>query len=360
MGKIRILHIVPNMQSGGLETFIMNVYRNINRENVQFDFLVHYKEKNFYDDEIQSLGGKIYRLTLRDDNNLIKYISDLNKFFRTHTEYKVVHCHMASVGFLVFLIAKKYGVKVRIAHSHNSNTEKTLKGVIKKILVKLLKYTSTQNFACSKSAGKFLFGNKNFEVIPNGIDLKKFKYDEKTREIKRKELNLEKKFVIGHVGRFCNQKNHEFLIKVFYEVHKKNKNTVLILIGNGELEQKIKDKVDKLNLTNDVMFLGARKDVNELYQAMDLFLFPSKFEGLGIVLVEAQVSGLSIICSDSIPNEVNITDNIQKLKLDVKQWTNAVLNIDKNYRKKIDKRIDKFDIKKISSNLENKYIEYYK
>lgn len=358
MDKNRILHIVPNMQSGGLETFIMNIYRKIDKSTFQFDFLVHYKEPKFYDEEIERLGGKIFRFSLRDDNNIFKYIIGLDNFFKEHNEYKIVHCHMASIGFLVFLIAKKNGIKIRIAHSHNSDTEKTLKGFIKSIMIKPYKYLSTHRFACSEDAGKFLFGKKNFEIIENAIDIDKFKFDEETRIKVRKELNVQNKFVLGHIGRFCDQKNHDFLIDVFYELYQLDKNLELLLIGDGELKEKIKEKIKKLELEKSVILLENRKDVNELYQVMDYFLFPSKFEGLGIVLIEAQAAGLNVIASDAVPNEVIVTNKIKLLKLCKDEWIKEFQkeqNI--NNREIIDDRLKRYDINNLIRKIESKYCE---
>jgi len=352
----RILHIIPNMQSGGLETFIMNVYRNIDREKIQFDFLVHYEERKFYDNEIELLGGKIYRFSLRNDNNIFKYIKKLDTFFKEHREYKIIHCHMASVGFLLFYIARKNGVKIRIAHSHNSNTENTLKGFIKNILIKPYKYLSTHRLACSEQAGKFLFGKMKFEVIENAIDINKFLYNLNVRKKVRKQLNLQDKFVIGHIGRFCDQKNHNFLIECFAKFHKENYNSVLMLIGDGELKGKIQKKVKKLNLDKDVIFLGNRKDVNELYQAMDCFAFPSKFEGLGIVLIEAQVSGLNVISSSNIPDEAIITDNIKLLNTDIDLWIKNIKEISINSeRGKLDNRVNRYDITSVANKIMQMY-----
>lgn len=359
---VRILQIVPNMQAGGLETFIMNVYRNIDRSKVQFDFLVNYKEKKFYDDEIEKLGGKIYRFSLRNDNNIIKYIKDLDKFFKEHKEYKVIHCHMASIGFIIFWIAKKNGVKIRIAHSHNTNTENTLKGHLKRILIKPYKNLSTENFACSKEAGKFLFKNKKFEVIPNSIELEKFKYNEEYRKEIRNELSLqEDNLVYGHVGRFCKQKNHRFLIEIFESIVNKNPKARLVLVGTGELGNEIKQLVKNKKIDDKVIFLGNRSDVNKIYSAIDCFIFPSKFEGLGIVLVEAQTAGLKCICSDIIPEEAKICDLYcqKSLKSSADEWAFEAMNLSKIDRKKYYEYAKKsnYDIKKLAKNLEFKYLK---
>lgn len=359
---IRILQIVPNMQQGGLENFIMNIYRNIDRTKVQFDFLVHYNEKKFFDDEIEKLGGKIYRFSLRDDNNIIKYIKELNKFYKEHPEYKVIHCHMSSIGFLNFIIAKRNGIKVRIAHSHNANTEKSLKGFIKKILIKPLKYVSTVNFACSQKAGKFLFGNKRFEVIYNAIDVHRFEYNPDVRKKIREEYNLEDFFVVGHIGRFNVQKNHEFLIDVFNELLKSKQKLKLILIGEGELQDKIKNKVKELKIEDNVLFLGVRNNVNEFYQAMDCFVLPSFFEGLPVVGVEAQASGLTCIFSDRITKEINLTEKVKFVSINsINDWINALKNLKLNddRKKNLELIYENYEIKNIAQKLECEYLKLF-
>ncbi len=358
---IRILHVVPNMNRGGLETFIMNVYRNINKDEFQFDFLEHYQEISAYDEEIKSLGGTIYHLSFRNDKNIIKYINDLNRFFDEHKEYQIIHCHMASISAILFIIAKKHGIKIRIAHSHNSATEKTLKGVVKRFLSSFVKYTSTINFACSQLAGQYLFKNKKFEIIPNAIDLEKYQYNSTVRQNLRKEYGLENKFVIGHVGRFCLQKNHDFLIDIFYEYQLKNPRAVLVLVGTGNRENAIKNKVNKLGLNNKVIFLGVRKDVNDLYSMFDLFLFPSKFEGLPLTLVEAEASALPIIASQNISKECVISDKIYFLDIKDKTiWLNKIneLRLQKREDVCFNQNKEKFDIKKLTLYLEEKYHIY--
>lgn len=364
-GPIRILQVVPNMQQGGLENFIMNLYRNIDREKVQFDFLVHYTRKEYFDEEIENLGGKIYRFNLRENNNIFKYMIQLNKFFKEHKEYKVIHCHMSSIGFIVFNIAKYNGIKIRIAHSHNADTEKTLKGFIKSIIIKPYKYVSTINFACSKKAGEYLFKNKTFEIIPNAIELEKYKFDYNIRENMRKKLNIKNdELIIGHIGRFERQKNHIVLIDIFKKIVDKQNNAKLILIGNGGQESLIKEKVKSMNLEKKVLFLGIRDDVNKLYQAMDCFLLPSLFEGLPLVGVEAQTSGLSCIFSDTITQEIKISDNTCFLSLDnLDKWVDEVLSkkeFDRNdgYKNALNSQ---YNIKNIAKNVQKIYTEeFYK
>lgn len=327
---IRILHIVPNMQIGGLETFIMNIYRNINREEIQFDFLEHYKNKSAYDDEIKKLGGKVYNFTFRNDKNIFKYIFQLNNFFKVHKEYKIIHCHMESVGAIVFFIAKLHGIKIRIGHAHTNSTNKNIKGFIKKIISKPYKYFTTLNFACSKEAGEYLFGNKKFEIIPNAIEQSKYKFDLNVRNKLRKEFRINDDFVIGHVGRMDKSKNQIFLIDIFYQYLKINPNAKLVLVGDGEDRLKIENKINEYEIKNNVILLGVRNDINKIYSMFDLFVFPSVFEGLGIVLIEAQINGLNCITTLDIPKETKISNGITYLSLDDKsKWIETICQNEK-------------------------------
>lgn len=326
---LRILQIVPNMQAGGLESFIMNIYRNIDREKIQFDFLVHYDETKHFDNEIEELGGKIYRFNLRNDNNIFKYIVQLNKFYKKHKEYSVIHCHMSSIGFINFLIAKKNGINVRIAHSHNSATDRTVKGLIKRLMILPYKYVSTINYACSNEAGKFLYGKRNFEFIPNSIDVEKYKFSNEKRSSIRKKYNINSNsIVIGSVGRFNIQKNHKFIVKVFNNYHKKNPNSYLILIGDGELRKDIEKMVDEYKISENVIFTGVVSNVYDYYSAMDYFLLPSLFEGLPLVGIEAQASGANVLATDNITRQVEVTDNIYYLPIDnEKNWVDMIFNV---------------------------------
>lgn len=358
---IRVLQVVPNMQAGGLENLIMNIYRNIDKNKVQFDFLVHYQEKKYFDDEIEQMGGKIYRFSLRDNNNLVKYIFELDKFYKSHPEYKIVHCHMSSIGFIHFLIAKKNGVKVRIAHSHNSNTEKTIKGFFKSIMIKPLKYVTTDNFACSTEAGKFLYKNYNFEIIPNAIDIDKYRYNKEIRERERKRLNIENNLVIGHIGRFELQKNHRYVIDIFKEVLKDNPSAILLLAGDGSLVKEIKKYARDLNVLDNIKFLGVVKDTCNLYQAMDCFILPSFFEGLPVVGIEAQVAGLKCFLSNKITQEVKISYLTKFLDIgleNITEWKNAILSSQNYDRDQIYNNIKntKYNAKTTAKWLEKFYI----
>ena len=329
MGEpIRVLQVVTHMNRGGLETMLMNYYRNIDRTKVQFDFLTHRpeNEKKDYDDEIRSLGGKIYHMPVLNPFSRT-YMKSLDEFFKEHKEYKIVHSHLDCLSAYPLKMAKKNGVPVRIAHSHNTSQEKNLKYLIKDYSKKQIPKYATHLFACGKEAGEWMFGKHKFQIMNNAIDAKKFIYNEEIRKQKRQELGLDGKFVIGHVGRFNLQKNHEFLIEIFKDFAKTNKDAVLILIGNGELQDEIKQQVMEYQMEDQVKFLGLREDIPQLLQAMDLFLFPSLFEGLPVTLVEAQAAGLPCVIADTITDEIMITDRISKVSLDsnLEKWNQVIL-----------------------------------
>ena len=207
---IRVLHVLQRMELAGVQTLLMNVYRKIDRTKVQFDFLVHYTEPQFFDKEIKELGGRIYRLSIREDYNLFKYYLDLNIFFKEHTEYQIVHGHMHSLGAIYLHIAKKCGVKVRIAHSHTNSTQKDVKRLLKVIMNHLYSLEATDLFACSQSAGKYMFGSKKFRVINNAIITDIFLFSAEKRKQKRKELGIADEFVIGCIGRFEDKSQSNF------------------------------------------------------------------------------------------------------------------------------------------------------
>lgn len=321
---IRILHVLGALDRGGAETMVMNLYRNIDRNRIQFDFLIHTNRECDYSNEIKNLGGKIYTISRFKGINLFKYIKEITNFYKKHPEHKIVHAHMRSTASIYLLFAKKYG-KFTIAHSHNISSGKGISALVKNILQFPIRYIADYFFACSLPAGKWLFGNSviksnKFQVLKNAINIENFLYNEQIRFKKRKELGINSEYVIGNVGRFHEQKNHEFLINVFIDYLKINKNSLLILVGEGKLKKDIKEKVKKSKIDKNVLFFDSRNDVNELLQAFDIFLFPSKYEGLGIVAIEAQCSSLQVVCSTNVPKEVAITDNIKFMELNVKRW----------------------------------------
>lgn len=362
---IRILHVLQRMEAGGTQALLMNIYRNVDRTKIQFDFFVEYDYKEFYDDEILSLGGVVYYSNVRRDGNVLKFQKQLENVIKKN-DYKIVHVHTYSIGYFALKVAHKCGVPVRIAHSHNNETVRDSKYVLKLFMQKLYTIHATDLFACSESAGEYLFKKKKFNILNNSIDTKKFIYNKKIDDKIRKELNLEDSFVVGHVGRLHAQKNHKFLIKVFAALKKKVKNAKLVIIGSGPLEDEIKQQVKSLNLENDVLFLGVKKNVNELLMAMNVFVLPSLFEGLGIVAVEAQAAGTPCITSNTLPKESIVSPLCMQLDLneDINLWVNKIEEISKSEyaHKNMSEYIinANYDIKSSSKFMEEYYIDKVK
>lgn len=327
---IRILQIVPNMQAGGIETWLMNQYRCLDRTKIQYDFLVHYEKPFFYDEEIERLGGRIYRCSMREDSNILKYWKFLVKFFKEHPEYKVVHGHMPSFSFIFMGAARYCGVPVRINHSHNSSHNKSLKGFVEGLLTRFVKINSTHLFACSNLAGQYMYGKSKYTVIHNAVDVEKFRFNKSVRQEVRMELGLEDKFIVGHIGRFNLQKNHTFLLEIFKSFSEKRKDAILLLIGTGELLESVLNKVKSLGIEDKVKYIGVRGDTDRLYQAMDVFALPSLFEGLPVVGVEAQASGVPFLMSDTITREVGLINVAQFIPIDkgVDPWVEALCSVD--------------------------------
>lgn len=325
---IRILQIVTYMGRGGLETLLMNCFRQIDREKVQFDFLVHRPFRADYDDEIEALGGRIYRLP-RLDPFSASYRKALRDFFTQHKEYRVVHCHLDCMSAIPLQIAKQCGVPVRIAHSHNSNQDKNWKLPLKLYFMKKIPKSATHFFACSTAAGDFMFPHQSVTLINNGIETEKFSYDPQVREQMRQTLSLENALTICHVGRLMPQKNHSFLLDVFQALHEKVPNSKLLLVGDGPLEATLRQKVQALGLQDAVCFLGVRSDVERILQAADIFLFPSFFEGLPLTVVEAQAAGLPCILSDRVPQACKMTSLVQFLPLSsgAQAWADTILKL---------------------------------
>ncbi len=354
---IRVLQIGMHDEIGGVETYLMNYYRNIDRTKIQFDFINPYN-KLCFENEINELGGVIYKIP-NFKKNPIGYYRKIKKIIKENN-YQIVHINMlSSANILPVIATKKCKVRHIIVHSHNNNIPT---GIIRRILDKVnkkvvLKY-ATDLFACSDLAGLWMFENQNFTLIENAIDLTNFKFSINIREKIRKELKVDDKFVIGHVGRFCYQKNHEFLIDVFNQVQKEIKNAVLILIGAGKLEEEIKKKVNDLNINNKVIFLGTTDKVNEYFNAMDLFVLPSRFEGLPVVGIEAQALNLKCFLSQNITKKAKMIDKTEFLPInDAKIWADSIKDyINNKNNENIEENFPKeYDIKYAAKKLEKIY-----
>lgn len=361
---IRIAQIIGKWVGGGVESVVMNYYRHIDRNKIQFDFICDNDSTNIPYDEIKKLGGRI--ILVPPYQKVFEYQKELIKIFKENN-YKIVHSHINTLSIFPLRAAKKAGVPVRIAHSHSTTNKKEWKkNTLKQILKPFSKIYATNYMCCSELAGRWLFGNKEYDkgnvyLLNNAIDLDKFKYAEKVRKNKRKELNIsDDTIVIGHIGRFVEQKNHRFLIDIFDELHKQNNDSLLLLVGQGPLMEEIKEKVKNLGLKDSVKFLGQRNDINELYNAMDAFCLPSLYEGLPVVGVEAQASGLLCIFSNNMTKETKILESTVFMNLSnlSNEWANRILKLLKKHKKHNTKK----DFSKYGFNIVeevNKLEKYY-
>lgn len=363
---IRIAQIVGKWLGGGVEAVVMNYYRHLDHNKIQFDFICDDDSTNIPYDEIEKLGGKV--ILIPPYQKVFKYQKELRRVLRDG-KYKIVHSHINTLSVFPLYAAKKVGVPVRIAHSHSTTNKKEWKkNLLKQVLRPFSKKYATNYMCCSELAGRWLFGDKAYDdgkvyLLNNAIDLDKFKYDKKIRDKKRKELGIkEDTIVIGHIGRFVAQKNHTFLIDIFNQFHKKEKNSILLLAGQGPLQEEIKNKVRELGLDDSVRFLGQRNDANELYQVFDVFLLPSLYEGLPVVGVEAQASGLLCFFSDDMTKETKVLDSTVFMSLSNTddEWATSILDNYINFRRKdttSDITKSNFNIKYETNKLKNKYSE---
>ncbi|ASI86345.1 MULTISPECIES: glycosyltransferase family 1 protein [Bacillus] len=340
MEPIRVLQVLGSLNNGGSQAMIMNVYRNINREKVQFDFIIDKPGEVYYKEEILRLGGRVYELPRYRGKNHFSYVKAWHNFFKEHREYKIIHGHVRSTATIYLSIAKKYGLR-SIIHSHSTSSGVGISSVVKNILQYPLRYTVDNLFTCSEEAGKWLYGNKvstkkNYKIIKNAIEAEKYIIDPIIRKEKRIELGIDDRLVIGHIGRFAYPKNHEFLLEVFKSIQEKREDATLLLVGDGELKRKIEEDAALMGISDKVIFTGARSDIPDLLQVMDIFVFPSHFEGLGIVVVEAQAAGIRCIVSDAVPQEVFMTDLVEgiSLKDGADYWAEKTLENVEGYEKR--------------------------
>ena len=361
---IRVLHIVTYMGRGGLETMLMNYYRRIDHRKIQFDFLVHRDFEADYDAEIESMGGRIFRVPKLNPFSR-EYYRTLNAFFKEHPEYKIVHSHLDCMAGIPLKVAKENGIPVRIAHSHNSNQAFDKKYLLKLYFKRLIPYVSNKRFACGEEAGKWMFNGAYFTILNNAIDAEKYKYDQAIEREVRFELGIPSDAkVVGNVGRFAPQKNHSFIVECFYELYKKNHNAWLLLIGDGELRTDIENKINRLGISNRVIFTGVRDDVDRLLQTVDVFLFPSLHEGLPVSIIEAQAAGIPCIISDKVPIECKKTDRVFQYSLgdSAECWASYIMDALCVHKEDTVRQIVEhgFDIKTNADNLQRFYMKAYK
>ena len=360
--KIRILHFELDRNPGGIESFLLNMYSRIDRERFQFDFVTRY-DNAARSEELKALGAKVYKV--HSFRHPIRYYHDIKMVLSK--EYDIVHIHKNSAANIIPIYAAKSvkGVKI-IVHSHNTSPSVGgLSNILHRLNRKKLWKLSDEHVACSEVAGKWLYGNnKGFKIIRNGIETDKFAYNELLCKKVRKELSIPvDAFVCGHVGRFTEQKNHEYLLKIFSEIWKKNKNSYLLLIGGGPLEDKMKSIVKTENISN-VKFLGLRSDVNKVMQCVDCFIMPSLYEGLPIVAIEAQAAGCKVYLADTISKQTKITDSVEWFSLNdaLDDVANRIIKSGKIYDRAYENEIVKnagYDAKEAAINLEEIYLKMY-
>lgn len=362
---IRILQCVQaNLSCGGIESFIMNVYRNIDRTKIQFDFLVHGNNENYYEDEVKKLGGKIYRVPLV--RNYTKYKKEMKKFL-TENNYQTIHIHSAySISYFDAKIAKECNIKNVIVHCHSTGTNGKKRRIIHTLLKNRIDKKADYKFSCSNEAARWMFSNKtiknkNYTIIKNAINTSKYQYNEELREKARKELKIDNNFVVGHVGRLSSAKNQLFLLEIFKEILQIKNNAKLLLVGDGELKERIIEKAQQLNIKNDIILIGNSDKVEQLLNAMDVFVFPSIYEGFGLSILEAQITGLSCFVSNRITKEVNITGLVNYLSLQESPrfWAKKIIDYKqpKRENKEEGAKRKKYDIIDMARELEEFYLK---
>ena len=357
---LRVAQVMGKLNAGGVESVIYNYYKHLNYDKIQFDFIIDEDSTCEIPQEILQNGARCF--VVPPYQHTVKYVSALKKLFKQNG-YTIVHSNMNTLAVFSLYAAWKAKVPVRICHNHSTSGKgEWLKNVVKFFLKPFAKLFATDYFACSEYAGKWLYGKRAVKkgkvtVINNAIDLQKFAFNEDIRNRVRKELNIEDKFVIGHVGRFMPQKNHEFLIETFNEIYKINKNAVLLLVGDGPLREDIEKKVNDLKLEDAVNFVGIKNEVSGFYQAMDVFVFPSTYEGLGVALIEAQASGLKCFAANTIPQEAKVTENLHFLPIDggISLWVDKILNVKTERGSAVD--AEKYDITVQARELEKFYLD---
>ncbi|KAF1298822.1 hypothetical protein BAU15_14155 [Enterococcus sp. JM4C] len=362
MFPLRVLQL-PNTlnKKSGVMSVVMNFYKNIDREKIQFDFLCFDVEEENYAQEITELGGKIYYIDSKYQKNPFKMKKEIMNFLKKHN-YSIIHYHATSIWKVALKVSIELGIKNRIAHSHATTYSESRIGAFRnKILSRNLVKEANYYLACSTEAGELLFKQRKVKLLHNAIDVERFSYDSAKRKEYRKLLGLEGQYVIGHVGRFSEQKNHDYLIDLFSEYHKNNGDSKLLLVGNGPLQKEIEGKIRSLNLNSVVKVVGFNSEVENYYQAMDLFVMPSLYEGLPVAGIEAQASGLPCLFSQTISKEVSLCEDVAFFDITKEVSKNTVL-IDRMKKRVIREKMSdivrekNYDIKSEAKELQDLYL----
>lgn len=362
---IRILHSVSNMDRAGIETMLMNFYRHMDRDQIQFDFLANKPAPGDYNEEIRSLGGRIF--VSPGYKSYPRYLRFMTKLFEKHPEYRIIHTHNGALMLYALESAKKNRIPIRIAHAHATEIPVGLKNEVKKVIRPMIKYVATDYWGCSDAAGRFYFSEKRWnkanELIHNAINVENFTFSETNRKRIREQYGFGDKLVIGHVGRLMEQKNQKKLLDVFAQVHRRRPDTHLVIIGTGELENKLRQQTRELGIEDSVTFTGVLGNVNEWYSAFDVFVMTSLYEGLPVVAIEAQAADLPCVLTDTITPEVKITKNVQFFGLhdDSLKWANAILDIKPAKRVSRGEELLKagYDIRSEAKRMQELYLKMY-
>lgn len=364
MKKKIVLQVIGNLKVGGAETVAMNYFRNIDREKFEFHYLVYEKEIGEYEKEVYELGGKVIRLEY-SKKKMFLFLINLVKLMKKN-EYDIVHSHTLFNNGVVLLASKIAKIPIRISHSHsirNKVNDTIYSQIYEKIMRKLIIWTSTDYFACSTDAGNFLYGKEFYKkhgtFIPNGIEVSRFEFDNEIRQSIRKEMEIDHKIVLGHVGHLASVKNQSYLIDLLSELN--SDDFMLILLGEGSDREKLKKHAAKRGVENQVMLLGNISNVNDYLSVFDMFLFPSLFEGLPLSVIEAQANGLPCIISDKIPKDVIITDIVKSLPISSNSlinWKTSVQSTKRPSHPEIYNRMileKKFDVKSVGTLIQKLY-----
>lgn len=332
MGVQRVLVLITEMNRGGAEAFLMNYYRHFDRSVIQFDFVVNRADEGVYEDEIQGLGGRIYRMPPMYPQYFAQYKHEFRHFLLEHPEYKVIHSNLEERSYFPLRIARELGVPVRISHAHSELPGLDSKTVFRQYFKFRLPPYPTDYFACSLNAGRALYGSRRlqsarFRIFRNAIDLSVYRYDPDVRRSMRSSLGLDGRIVIGSTARLAKFKNQSFLLDIFARIRRDHENAVLLLAGDGPCRTALESKAQQLGISDSVKFVGTVSNVPAYLQAMDAFVLPSLSEGLPTTLIEAQAAGLPCVVSDKVTREAIVTDNCRylSLKSDVAQWEKSVL-----------------------------------
>lgn len=368
MRAVKVLQVLDYINhNSGVSAVVMNYFSNMNHERIQCDFLLFEEPENEISDEIVRCGGGFYTTGKPGRKSILDYRKRVEQFFAQHAgEYDIVHVHIPNAAFVVLRSARKYGVPARVIHSHNARgADGTIKKMRNYLLNKWGILYANQYFACSEAAGRYLYGNKKVErgqviIINNAINLAEYRYNVEARNKIRNALGVEDELLIGHIGRFVEQKNHQCLIMIFEELQKRNVSSKLILLGDGPMLDEIENEVVKKELTDKVIFGGVVDNVEEYLSAMDVFLLPSLYEGLPVVCVEAQAAGLPCLVSANVTREIKLTNQVYFIEnKETTKWCEMIERwAHDDAAKRSSMELEAYDIRKQAAMLEEIYLQY--